>query len=172
MQQNSTIYRSSLRMSTGRSVLGAINLLLHTIDTTARVQICTAGTPNINVLKVDIATDSRAGALQVANERIVFLAGSALEVPDGDVRDGQVGRGGVAQGNVLLAVALRDLDGVVDVVNGHAVVGHVGHFTQAAAAHQVARHSGLGARPHFDACAVGCVGHADVGDLVWVSLGS
>jgi hypothetical protein len=171
---NSATYRFSgrLRMSPRSSIFGAIDLLLHTINTTTRVQIRTAGAPNVNVLEVDVATDSGAGALQVADERVVFLAGSALEVPDGDIRNGQVGRGGVAQGNVLLAVALRYLNGVVDVVDGHAVVSHVGHFAQAAAAHQIAGHGSLGARPDFDACAIGRVGHADVGNLVLVSLNS
>ena len=64
----------------------------------------------------------RAAAYQIPDQRVVLLARGALEVPDADVGDGQVGRELVAQRDVLLAVALRDLDGVVDVGQHHGVV--------------------------------------------------
>ena len=42
-----------------------------------------------------------------------------------DVGDGQLGRELIASGEVLLTVALGDLNSVVDVVDGHGVVSDV-----------------------------------------------
>jgi hypothetical protein len=46
---------------------------------------------NIDVLDVDIGAYCWAGADQVSNERVVLLAGGAVEVLDCDVGDGEVG---------------------------------------------------------------------------------
>lgn len=42
-----------------------------------------------------------------------------------DVGDGQLGRELIASGEVLLTVALGDLNSIVDVVDGHGVVSYV-----------------------------------------------
>jgi len=42
-----------------------------------------------------------------------------------DVGDGQLGRELIASGEVLLTVALGDLNSIVDVVDGHGVVSDV-----------------------------------------------
>lgn len=59
-----------------------------------------------------------------------------------DVGDGQLGRELIASGEVLLTVALGDLDSVVDVVDGHGVVSDVVDTALAATALEVARKSG------------------------------
>lgn len=61
-----------------------------------------------------------------------------------------------------MAVALRDFDGVVDVFDGHGVVGDVVDSSSAAAALEIARHGGLSAGPDLDAGTVAGVGHGDV----------
>lgn len=152
-------------MATLGAVVGAVHLLLDTADATTAVQIGAARALDINVADVDVLADGGAGALQVADQRVVLLAGGALEVLDCDVGDGEVGGELVAQRDVFLAVALRDLDGVVDVLNYHAVVGDVGDFTGAASTLQIAGQGGQSTGPDLDACAVGGVGHGDVGDV-------
>lgn len=72
----------------------------------------------------------------------------------------------VAQCEVLLPIALRDFDCVVDVRNGHRVVSYVGDGTGAAATLKVARERGGYAWPDLNAGAVAGVGHGDVVDLL------
>ena len=88
-----------------------------------------------------------------------------MKILEFDVGDGEVGRVVGAEGEVLLAVALRHFDGVVDVADGHGVVGDVADGAEAASALQVARQRRLVSRPDFDAGAVGRVRHADVVDV-------
>lgn len=59
-----------------------------------------------------------------------------------DVGDGQLGRELIASGEVLLTVALGDLNSVVDVVDGHGVVSDVVDATLTTAALEVAGKSG------------------------------
>lgn len=65
-----------------------------------------------------------------------------MNVLHDDVGDGQLGRELIASGEVLLTVALGDLDSVVDVVDGHGVISDVVDATLAAAALEVTRKSG------------------------------
>lgn len=61
-----------------------------------------------------------------------------------------------------MAVALRDFDGVVDVADGHGVVGDVVDAALAAATLEITGHGCRCAGPDFDASAVAGVGHGDV----------
>lgn len=143
----------------------AINLTLNPGDTATLVQIGPARTLHIDVLDLNVTAHTRAAAHQVSHEGIVLLAGGAVEVADVDVGDGEIGRILVAQREVLLAVALGDFDGIVDIGDSHGVVGDVGDGAEPAAALQVAREGGGQARPHFYAGPVGRVAHGDVVNL-------
>lgn len=59
-----------------------------------------------------------------------------------DVGNGQLGRELIASGEVFLAVALGDLNSVVDVVDGHGVVSDVVDTALTTAALEVAGKSG------------------------------
>lgn len=71
----------------------------------------------------------------------------------------------VAQRDILLAVALRDFNRVVDVRDLHGIVCDVSHCACAAATLEVAGECGGRTGPDFDAGAVRGVGHADVVDV-------
>ena len=75
------------------------------------------GRDDVDVRGVDVAAHRRAAACECRDQRLVVRARLAREVAEDDVLDGQRGGELLAQGEVLLAVALRDLDGVVDVVD-------------------------------------------------------
>ena len=60
----------------------------------------------------------------------------------------------VAQSEVLLAVALGDFNGVVDVLDGHGVVGDVLHAARATATLQVGRQSRRDTGPDLDTSTV------------------
>ena len=70
----------------------------------------------------------------------------------------------VAQRQVALPVALRDLDAVIDVFDVHAVVNDVFHHPASAATLQVAAQRRRHAGPHLDTRAVAGIEHADVLD--------
>lgn len=139
-----------------------MDLVLNAGDTAAGEQIFAGRALNVNVRNCDVRTDARAGADSVANERVVLLASDAGKVLDGDVGDSELRRELVAQRNVLLAVALSDFDGVIDIGNGHEVVGDVLDCAAATSTLEIAGESSWGARPDLDAGPVGGVGHADV----------
>lgn len=61
-----------------------------------------------------------------------------------------------------MSVALRNLNGVIDVLDNHAVVRDIAHGAAAASALQVTGERRGSARPDFDACTVRGVGHGDV----------
>ena len=56
----------------------------------------------------------------------------------------------VAECQILLAVALGHFNGIVDIVNGHAVVGNVLHQARSAAALEIGRERRGSPRPDFD----------------------
>ena len=56
----------------------------------------------------------------------------------------------VAESQILLAIALGDFDRIVDIVNGHAVVGDVLHQARSAAALEIGRERSGSPRPDFD----------------------
>lgn len=60
----------------------------------------------------------------------------------------------IAESKVLLSVALGDLDGVVDVLDGHGVVGNILDTTRAASALQVSRQCRGNTRPDLDASTI------------------
>lgn len=56
----------------------------------------------------------------------------------------------VAESQILLAIALGHLDRIVDIVNGHAIVGNVLHQARSAAALEIGRERSGSPRPDFD----------------------
>ena len=68
----------------------------------------------------------------------------------------------VAKSQVLLTVALSNLNRVVDVGNGHAVIRNVLDSTTTASTLQVARESRRSTRPNLDTRTVRSIRHADV----------
>jgi len=123
----------------------------------------TLGADDVDVQRRDIAADRARTASKSSNEGLVLFAGNAGEAAERDVADGQVARVLLAQRQVLLAVTLGDLHGIVDVVHGHVRVRDVGHASRPAAALQVARQRRRDAGPYLDARPVAGVVHADVG---------
>jgi hypothetical protein len=71
----------------------------------------------------------------------------------------------IAQRQVLLSIALRDLNGVIDVRDSHGVIGDVGHSAAATSTLQIAGEGGRDTRPDLDPGAVGGIGHGDVVDV-------
>jgi len=68
----------------------------------------------------------------------------------------------VAKSQVLLAVALSNLNRVVDIGNGHAVVRNVLDSTTATSSLKITGESGRSTRPDLDTRTVGSIRHADV----------
>jgi len=68
----------------------------------------------------------------------------------------------IAKCQILLAVALSNLNRVVDIRNSHAVVCNVLNSTATASTLQVTRESGRSTRPDLDTRTVGSIRHADV----------
>lgn len=120
-------------------------------------------TQDINPRRLDVPTDLVRATSKRRDQRLIILARAAPEPAEDDVLDGQHAGELLAEGEVLLAVALGDLDGVVDVVDGEVLVGDVADAAGAAAALQVAGHGGGGVGPDLDPRAVRGVVHADVG---------
>jgi hypothetical protein len=143
----------------------AINLLLNPLNTPTRIQIRSIWALHINILNLKITANRRARANQIPDLRLILLTRRTAEVPDRNVANSKLGRKLIAQRNILLPIALRDFDGVVDVRKHHGVVGDVLDGAQAAASLEVAGECGCGAGPDFDAGAVRGVGHADVVDV-------
>lgn len=85
-----------------------------------------------------------------------------MDVLHGDVGDGQLGRKLIAGSEILLAVALGNLDGIVDVTDLHRVVGDVVDTALATTALKVAGKGSGRTGPDFDAGTVAGVGHRDV----------
>lgn len=119
---------------------------------------------DINIMKSDIAANFRTRADDISRVRRIFLASSAVEVRHLDIADREIRRELVAEREILLPVALRDLHSVVDVVDEHAVVGDVVDATGTSTTLQVAGESSRRSRPDFDARTVRGVFHCDVGD--------
>lgn len=142
-----------------------MDLLLNTGDATTAVQIRARRRLHVDVADVDVLAYGGAGALQVPNERIVLLACRALEVLNRDIGNGELGGELVAKRNVLLAIALCDLNGVIDISHRHTVVRDVGHLAAAAAALQIARQRRRRTRPHLDARPVRRIGHGHISDV-------
>jgi hypothetical protein len=148
-----------------RTIGSAVHLVLNPTDAAATIQISARGRLDIDVADLDILAHRRTRALQIPNKRVVFLTCRALEVLDLDIADSQIRRELIAKRDVLLSVALRDLDRVVDIVNNHSIVGHILDFARTASALQILGKRGRSTRPHLDARTVGGVGHGDVGDV-------
>lgn len=87
-----------------------------------------------------------------------------MDILNDDIREGQFRWECVAKRQVCLAVALRNLDGVVDIADGHGVVGDVVDTTWTAAALEITGQGGRWAGPNFDAGTVASVGHGNVVD--------
>ena len=119
---------------------------------------------DIDIINKNVLANTRARANNISRVRRASLAGSALEVCHLDVTDREVRRELIAEREVLLAVALSDFNGVVDVLDEHAVVGDVVDAAGASTALEVTGESSGRSRPHLDACTVGSILHCDVGD--------
>lgn len=132
------------------------------ISTLERVRE-TSRRDNIDVIDLNVLANIRARADNISRVRRASLASSTLEVRHLDVADREVRRELVAERKILLAVALSDLDGVVDVVDEHAIVGDVVDATGASATLEVTGESSGCSRPDLDASAVRGVLHCDVG---------
>jgi len=65
----------------------AVDLLLNAPNVGASEQIRSTWALDIYILNVDVRAHRRTGADYIANKRVVLLAGSALEVLDGDIGD-------------------------------------------------------------------------------------
>lgn len=85
----------------------------------------TVGAEDIDVRGMDITADRRATAGKGRDERLILLAGLAVEPTEDDILDRQ--RAGVllAKREVLLAITLRDLDGVIDVIDRKVLKGDI-----------------------------------------------
>jgi hypothetical protein len=68
----------------------------------------------------------------------------------------------VAKRQVLLAIALSNLNGVIDVRQNHAVIGDVLDSTGSASTLEVAGEGGRSTGPDLDTRTVGSIGHANV----------
>ena len=113
----------------------------------------------------DVGANIRVAADDVAADRVIRVRRGTVEVFEVDVGNGEAGRKLIAQGEVVLAVALGDLHGVVDLVDEHVFVGDVADAAGATAALEVAGECGGRAGPDFDASSVRCIVHRDVVDL-------
>lgn len=87
-------------------------------------------------------TYSRTGANQGRNIGVLSSTRHTTKVFEPDIRDGEVAWILVAEGGVVLAIALGQLDGPFDVVHVHGVVGHVVDAAGSAAALEVGREFG------------------------------
>lgn len=90
----------------------------------------------------DIRANIRVAADDVAADRVIRVGRGTVEVLQVDVGDGEAGRELVAQGEVVLAVALGDRHSVVDLVDEHVFVGDVADAAGATAALEVAGQCG------------------------------
>lgn len=165
--------QSSVVPLVDRSTLNALQQTLIHIATRKLIDGAIR-TTNIDIRQLDVSTNTRTATNHISRNRTVLGAGSAMDILHDNIRDGQFGGELIASSQILLAVALCDFDGVVDVVDVHGVVGDVVDTAFAASALEVSRKCGGGAGPHFDAGAVAGVGHGDVVDedvLYYVGLG-
>lgn len=94
----------------GRHLASAVDVQGTLVDICAGELVEALGALDVDPVDVDVAAHGRAGADEAADAGVVLLARDAGHVVDVDVGDGQVGRVLVAEGEVALAVALRDFD--------------------------------------------------------------
>lgn len=120
-------------------------------------------TQDINIRRLDIPTDLVTTTSKSRNQRLVVLARPTRKPPKHDILNRQHRGKLLAEGDVLLPVALGDLNGIVDVVDDEILKGDVADPARASAALEVAGHGTGGVGPDFDAGAVGGVVHGDVG---------
>jgi hypothetical protein len=122
------------------------------------------GTAQINIRQLDVSANTRAAANNISRDRIVLCTSSAMNVLHDNVGDSQLGGELIASSQVLLTIALSDLDSVVDIVDAHGVVGDVVDTAFATTSLEVAGEGCGRAWPDLDAGAVAGVGHGDVVD--------
>ena len=85
-----------------------------------------------------------------------------MNAADLNSRYRQVARKLVAKSQVLLAIALRDLDGIVDILDVHVLVRHVRNTTRTTTSLEIDGHCRWRSRPDLDASPIGSVVHADI----------
>lgn len=156
-------YQSLVESLEYRRTLDAIQYRLVKVEAVGLVRAI--GTQDVKLGRHNIGTGRLGAAGKRGHLGLVLGAGDALEIVEDDIGDGQ--RAGVleAEGQVALAVALVDLDRVVDIVNGPVRVGDVVDAPVAASALQVARQGRGGVGPDLDAGSVCRIVHGNVGDV-------
>lgn len=109
--------------------------------TTSKQILCPIWRRDVDVTQLDVRADVRIAADHVTGDRRVLVTRRALEVAHRDVADGEIRWKLVAQGQIILAVALRDFDGVVNVLDLVAFVCDAVHSARTATALEVAGES-------------------------------
>lgn len=99
-------------------------------------------------------THCLARANNSTNIRVILARRCTLDVREKNIGNCQLRRILIAQSEILLSIALGHLNGVVDVVDGHGVIGNVLHTARATSALEVGRQGGGNAWPDLDASAV------------------
>lgn len=128
--------QSSVVPLVDRSTLNALQQALIHIATRKLIHRA-VGTADINIRQLNVSADTRAATDHISRNRAVLGARSAMDILHDNIRNGQFGRELVASGKVLLAIALCDFDGIVDIVDGHGVIGDVVDTAFAASALEV-----------------------------------
>ena len=119
-------------------------------------------TRDIDIIQRDITASVRTRANDVARIRRILVTRDTSQVPDLNITDSQTGGKLIAERQVLLAIALRNLDGVVHIRHRQSVVRDVVDATQATASLEITRERRGRARPDLDARQVTRVEHGDV----------
>jgi hypothetical protein len=141
--------------------LGTLNALQQIlIHISTRKQINSAiWTAKLNILQGDVSTHTRTTTNHIARNRIILCTRRTANIPHDDIRNAKLTRKLVASRQILLPIALGNLNSVVHVADGHGIVGNIVYATSAASALQITGESCGSAGPDFYARAVAGVGH-------------
>jgi hypothetical protein len=111
-------------------------------------------TLHIDTRRHNIVAHPRTRASKGTDLRLILFACRAGEVLEYDISDREWRREFETQGEIGLSIALVDLDGVVDVVNEHCVVGHVCDSARATASLEISAECGWRVGPDFYTCTI------------------
>ena len=98
----------------------------------------------------------------------VLFARNPGKILNRDILHGHAARIFIAQGQIALTIALRDLDSIVDIVDCHGIVENVADLATASTSLEICRQRRWVSRPHFDPRHVTGIAHSDVvhGDVL------